>query len=90
MNVEGNGRPSRLQMRLGGKGWTIGLSDAVFDLGGREMSVSGEEGNVSAHFNLVGRTCPGPCPGATPGGQCQDGFPRAGTAGRAGDASGAI
>lgn len=74
MNVEGNGKPSRLQMHLGGKGRTIGFSDAVFDLGGREMSVSGEEGNVFAHFNLEGRTCPGPCPSATLAGRCQDGF----------------
>lgn len=35
---------------------------AVFDLGGREMSVSGEEGNVFAHFNLEGRTCLAPVP----------------------------
>lgn len=60
----------------GGKGWTIGLSDAAFDLGGREMSVSGEEGNGFAHFTLEGRTCPGPCPSATPAGQCWNGFSR--------------
>lgn len=40
------------------------------------MSLSGGEGNVFAHFNLEGRTCPGPRPSATPGGRCWYGFSR--------------
>lgn len=40
------------------------------------MSVSGEEGNVFAHFNLEGRMCPGPRPNATPEGRCRYGFSR--------------
>lgn len=68
-------------MHLGGKGWTTGLLDAVFDLGGREMSVSGEEGKVFAHFNLEGGMCPGPCPSATLAGWCWYGFSREGSSG---------
>lgn len=35
---------------------------SVSDLGGREMSVCGEEGNVFGHFNLEGGTCLAPVP----------------------------